>query len=144
MNRLSLPIWLLVIVVAGFCMFEVKFAVQELEARLDRTNRQIQQDADALRVLKAEWSYLNEPDRLADLNRRHLGLAPVSARQMVELADLPVRIEPPAETPIAEASALPDAGLAAAAVDTPLPPDGPTAEDTAALAKLLSSIETKP
>ncbi len=141
MSRLSLPIWLLVIVVAGFCMFEVKFAVQELEARLIGANRQIQEDEDALRVLKAEWSYLNEPDRLADLNLRHLGLAPVSARQMVGLADLPVRIAPPADTAIAEA---PAAGIAPAAAHAPLTPDGPTAEDAAALAKLLSSIETKP
>lgn len=141
MRRLSLPIWLLVIGVAGFCMFEVKFAVQELEARLTGTNRQIQQDEDALRVLKAEWSYLNEPDRLADLNLRHLGLAPVSAGQMVGLADLPIRTAPPADPSVAEA---PDAGIAPAAAHAPPQPDGPTAEDAAALAKLLSSIETKP
>lgn len=143
MNRLSLPIWLLVIVVAGFCMFQVKFAVQELEARLDSANRQIQQDEDALRVLKAEWSYLNEPDRLADLNRRHLGLAPVSARQMVGLADLPLRAAPPPAM-VADAPAAPDGDIAPAAAHAPLAPEGPSAEDAAALAKLLSSIGTEP
>jgi len=144
MNRLSLPIWMLVIVVAGFCMFEVKFAVQELEARLTATNRQIQQDEDALRVLKAEWSYLNEPDRLADLNRRHIGLAPVAARQMIGIEDLPVRPATPAEPPVAAAPAPDDmlapASAAAGPAEGPTA-EGPTADDAAALAKLLSAIE---
>jgi hypothetical protein len=140
MNRLSLPVWLLVIVIAGFCMFQVKFAVQELEGRLATTNRQIRLSEDALRVLKAEWSYLNEPERLSDLNRRHLGLAPVAARQMVGLADLPIRQAPPAEAPVVAEPSLPAGELAPAAAHAPLP-DGPSAEDAAALAKLLSAIE---
>lgn len=97
MNRLSLPIWLIIIVFAGVCMFHVKFAVQELEAQLTLTDRQIQQSEEALRVLRAEWSYLNEPSRLADLNQRHLGLVPVAAGQMVDLDALPVRIAPPVD-----------------------------------------------
>ncbi|MGD9741728.1 MAG: energy transducer TonB [Dongiaceae bacterium] len=97
MSRLSLPIWLIVIVFVGVCMFHVKFAVQELEAQLSLTERQITQSEEALRVLRAEWSYLNEPSRLADLNQRHLGLVPVAAGQMVGLDALPVRIDPPAD-----------------------------------------------
>ena len=75
MNRLSLPVWLVLVIAAGFCMFQIKFAVQELEHQLGQTNRDIQRAQDQIRVLKAEWSYLNEPGRLSDLNRRHLGLA---------------------------------------------------------------------
>jgi hypothetical protein len=93
MNRLSLPVWLVLVIAAGFCMFQIKFAVQELEHQLGQTNRDIARAQEQVRVLKAEWSYLNEPNRLADLNRRHLGLAPVAAKQMENVAVLPQRLD---------------------------------------------------
>jgi hypothetical protein len=93
MNRLSMPVWLVLVIAAGFCMFQIKFAVQELEHQLGQTNRDISRAQEQIRVLKAEWSYLNEPGRLSELNRRHLGLAPVSARQMENLAALPPRLD---------------------------------------------------
>jgi len=93
MNRLSLPVWLVLVIAAGFCMFQIKFAVQELEHQLGQTNRDIARAQEQVRVLKAEWSYLNEPGRLSDLNRRHLGLAPVAAKQMENLAALPPRLD---------------------------------------------------
>jgi hypothetical protein len=93
MNRLSLPVWLVLVIAAGFCMFQIKFAVQELEHQLGQTNRDIGRAQEQIRVLKAEWSYLNEPGRLSELNRRHLGLAPVSAKQMENLAALPPRLD---------------------------------------------------
>jgi hypothetical protein len=93
MNRLSMPVWLVLVIAAGFCMFQIKFAVQELEHQLGQTNRDIGRAQEQIRVLKAEWSYLNEPGRLSELNRRHLGLAPVSAKQMEKLAALPPRLD---------------------------------------------------
>jgi len=126
MSRLSLPIWLIVIVFVGVCMFHVKFAVQELEAQLSLTERQITQSEEALRVLRAEWSYLNEPSRLADLNQRHLGLVPVAASQMVDLGALPIRIEPPADTEtLPPLEAIPDADAPIASAPVPPPPVTP-------------------
>lgn len=93
MNRLSLPVWLVLVIAAGFCMFQIKFAVQEIEHQLGQTNSDIARAQEQIRVLKAEWSYLNEPGRLSELNRRHLGLAPVSAKQMETLAALPPRLD---------------------------------------------------
>jgi hypothetical protein len=93
MNRLSLPVWLVLVIAAGFCMFQIKFAVQELEHQLGQTNRDVARAQEQVRVLKAEWSYLNEPGRLAELNRRHLGLVPVAAKQMETMAALPQRLD---------------------------------------------------
>jgi hypothetical protein len=93
MNRLSLPVWLVLVIAAGFCMFQIKFAVQELEHQLGQTNRDVARAQEQVRVLKAEWSYLNEPGRLSELNRRHLGLAPVAAKQMENMAALPQRLD---------------------------------------------------
>jgi len=44
-------------------------------------------------VLEAEWSYLNDPLRLADLTRRHTGLVPTTPGQIGDFASLPLRIE---------------------------------------------------
>ena len=111
MNRLSLPVWLVLVIAAGFCMFQIKFAVQELEHQLGQTNRDISRAQEQIRVLKAEWSYLNEPGRLSDLNRRHLGLAPVSAKQMENLASLPQRLDVALPSP--QFQPKPPAGAAA-------------------------------
>ena len=53
--------------------------------------RSIAKEAEAIRVLKAEWSYLNQPERLQALARRHLTLGPTAAAQIVVLANLPER-----------------------------------------------------
>src|ERR1700738_2724767 len=42
-----------------------------------RPNRAILADQDAIHVLKAEWAFLGQPSRLADLSRRYLDLAPL-------------------------------------------------------------------
>jgi len=44
-----------------------------------------------MRVLEAEWSYLNDPVRLADLTRRHTDLAPVMAGQIATFESLAPR-----------------------------------------------------
>jgi hypothetical protein len=126
MNRLSLPIWLIVVLAAGFCMFQIKFAVQELEHQLGRTNRDIQRAQEQIRVLKAEWSYLNEPGRLSDLNRRYLGLAPVAAKQMHSFAALPARLDVAVPVPRFDPALPTPAALAAE------PAAGPAAIDLAA------------
>ena len=44
-----------------------------------------------LTVLRAEWSYLNRPDRLSELASRHLALGPVAPVQVGDIAALPAR-----------------------------------------------------
>ena len=55
--------------------------------------RQIEANYNAVHVLQAEWSYLNDPLRLADLTRRHTGLVPTTPGQIGDFASLPLRIE---------------------------------------------------
>ena len=55
--------------------------------------RQIETNYNAIHVLDAEWSYLNDPLRLADLTRRHTGLVPTTPGQIGDFASLPLRIE---------------------------------------------------
>lgn len=81
-------------VVAGAALFGVAFEVSELDDRLIVLNEEITSDRDAIHVLQAEWSYLNQPERLEGLSRRYLDLQPLAGDQFSEIAALPVRPAP--------------------------------------------------
>ncbi len=81
---------------AGGALFHVSYEVRALKDELAGLDRQILADRDDVHVLRAEWSYLNQPARLEELSRRHLGLAAVTADQIGTLAALPMR--PPPDT----------------------------------------------
>lgn len=87
--------------VLSFGLYVVKHRVIALESRLNEINRGIARDMQAIHVLRAEWSYLNEPARLRDLAGRHLGMAPATGLQFGTVAGLPMTELPraaPAET----------------------------------------------
>lgn len=69
----------------GVALFQVKHEVLDIEQQLKVAVRQISHEEDSLHVLKAEWSYLNEPSRLQALAEKYLDVAPVGAEQMVTL-----------------------------------------------------------
>jgi hypothetical protein len=94
MKWVGLLLWTLVIATAGYGMFQIKFEVQALEAELTSLNNDIRAREDAIRVLRAEWSYLNEPNRLSALASRYLELTPVAANQLVRFQDVPLRPAP--------------------------------------------------
>ena len=91
MFRLATWGWLAVVGLAGFVTFEMKYHVAQLDDELGRVNRLIDADRDQLRVLSAEWSYLNQPARLDQLRQRHLALAPVTRAQLGSLDQIPFR-----------------------------------------------------
>ncbi len=91
MIRISVVIWILVLALLGIGLFQVKYNVQAKEAELRGIKRQIDSNLSTIHVLEAEWSYLNDPVRLADLARRHTDLLPTQANQIKTLADLPLR-----------------------------------------------------
>ena len=77
---------LLFLLLAGalsVALFSVKYQVQDLEEELVGLNRSITSEKKSIHVLKAEWSHLNDPERLAILAERHLGMKPVTPAQMV-------------------------------------------------------------
>ena len=98
MNKLALFAWLAACAVTIWFAFHIKYKVQELETELGIARAEMQRDSEAIRVLEAEWSFLNQPSHLADLAERHLDFAPILAEQVVHLGDLPERATPAAET----------------------------------------------
>ena len=79
MNRIVLLAWLFVGCLSAGFVFYVANDVAHLEEELRQVERQILKEQRAIHVMAAEWSYINRPDRLADLARRHLDLAPLPA-----------------------------------------------------------------
>jgi cell division protein FtsL len=118
MTRLGAVFWFIVVLAAGFTTFKVKYAVQDLEDQLNRVRRQAIAEQQEIRVLNAEWTYLTQPERLADLNRRFLGLAPIAPKQLQRnIADIPLR--PPAAPP----DELVDVATMAPGADQPVAPN---------------------
>jgi|GEM_PF-2106079 len=73
------------IVVVGLSMFgvlQVKSKVQNLQRDLDEINHQLSTDKSSIRVLKAEWAYLNKPERIEKLADKYLKMNNVSVAQV--------------------------------------------------------------
>jgi hypothetical protein len=91
MFRRTTLIWLLVTSALGFGLYQIKYEVQSQEEQLARINKQILDNEEAIQVLSAEWSYLNRPDRLAEMARRYLEMSPLAPAQFTQLGLLPDR-----------------------------------------------------
>ncbi len=63
-------------------LFSVKYQVQDLEGEVLSLDRAIAADKQAIRVLEAEWSLLNDPETLRRQATRYLGLEPVRVEQV--------------------------------------------------------------
>ncbi len=120
MIRLSTVFWLLLVAVSGYAMFQVKYEVMQLEEEAGRLKGAIAEKREAIHVLNAEWSFLNQPARLDQLAKRHLTLAPINAKQIGSLETVPQR---PMAAPAAVSAAPPAAPKPQSA---PLPPAGGT------------------
>jgi hypothetical protein len=89
-----------------FGLYNGVYRVKAQERELAELKADIAREGEAIRVLKAEWSFLSQPDRLQALARRHLALAPTGASQIAVLASLPLK--PAAKTPpVVQAKDLP-------------------------------------
>jgi len=67
-------------------VFVLKYDVQGLEAELLEIERAIDEDRRAIQVLKAEWSYMNNPQRLRQQAVDNLGLEPINSAQVINVS----------------------------------------------------------
>jgi hypothetical protein len=92
MTRRSIALWLILASLSGVSMYLIKHEVQIRDARLDQLHRTILENQEAVLVLRAEWSYLNQPVRIESLIRRHLNLRPTETRQLTSIDAVPVSL----------------------------------------------------
>ncbi len=87
-------------------IYQVKYQARGIDADIAALDKRIDQERDAIAVLRAEWSLLNRPERIDRLAKKHLKLAPSKPIQIVTLdtvsdADFDrTRVEPAAPEPM--------------------------------------------
>ncbi len=89
------------LVALSFVMYEIKYDAAEMENSVAALRLKVLKERDAIAILRAEWSHLNRPERIERLARKHLGLAPVQARQMVTMDQLAASRRKAPESPLA-------------------------------------------
>ena len=85
---------LLVAIGAAFNANTVKLGTAELADKITHLEAQIAEEEDRITLLKAEWNFLTQPQRVQDLANQHLTLSVVKTAQlatMAEIARIPMR-----------------------------------------------------
>lgn len=54
--------------------YRVNYRTQEAIARVDSLHHQISTERETIAVLRAEWAYLNRPERLLALSEKHFSI----------------------------------------------------------------------
>lgn len=80
---------------AGTVLFYTSQSVQQAEHDLRRIQAAARGEEESIRVLKAEWAYLNSPERIEELSSEYLRLAPAEPEQVLKPSDLPGAELPP-------------------------------------------------
>jgi hypothetical protein len=97
--------------------FLVKHNVQGLDDQLTAVRKKTVAEQKAIHELTADWTFLNQPELLADLNNRYVHLSPIAPKQVVtSLDEVPLR-----PTPVP----APEAAPQVAALAPPAPPPAP-------------------
>ena len=131
----GLVFWSITAIATAIGLFAVKYRVQDLEEKIDRTNQRIVESQQATHILRVEWAHLNESERIERLALKHLKLESTSIKQVVRLDSLqppsqPPRRDPPLPSPPrtgsdVPSSTLPGGGRVAAEAGSPSPASAP-------------------
>jgi cell division protein FtsL len=116
-------------------LFTVKYKVQDLEDKIDRTNQKIIESQQATHILRVEWAHLNEAERIERLAQKHLKLEQAGIKQVVRLESLKndsnqQRRDPPLPSPPrtgsdVPSSTVPGGGRVSAEAGSPSPASAP-------------------
>ncbi len=77
----------------GIGVFMMANHVQHAEKSINKLQAKIETEHENLRVLHAEWTFLNSPDRLEKVARQHFQLVPADGAQYIAAALIPMRAE---------------------------------------------------
>ncbi len=130
----GLLFWSIAAIGTAIGLFTVKYRVQDLEEKIDRTNLKIVESQQATHILQIEWDYLNEAERIERLAQKSLKLEQASIKQVVRLDSLATSSVPPRrDSPLPSPprtgtdvpSSKPGGGRVAAEAGSPSPASAP-------------------
>jgi len=94
LRKISL-LWLILAIFCGASLYHTSQRVHDGRAELNKMTQEIAREEESIRVLNAEWAYLNQPERLEKMAAEHFrALAPLKGRQYAAADAL---TPPPAE-----------------------------------------------
>lgn len=94
MMRKSTMLWLVLAFAAGTMLFHTSQLVTDGRAKLAQLQKKTAEEEESIRVLQAEWSYLNKPGRLEKLASEYLDLQPMQGKQFATLEEIEQRPAP--------------------------------------------------
>jgi hypothetical protein len=92
MKRVALLLWPMLFAAMVFAVYHLKGQVEQREDRLAEVHHAIQQERETIQLLRAEWSYLNQPERLRRLAASRLVLVSPAAQPKSSLGHFDRRL----------------------------------------------------
>lgn len=89
---------MLAVIGLGYWAYHQTILTQQAERRVERLQAEIGAEREKLSILRAEWAYLNRPDRLRELgfiNFERLGLLPLAPEQFGRASQIPYPLPEP-------------------------------------------------
>lgn len=83
MSRSTFPLLFLVIVL-GLALFHLKYRVVSVEETLRTLTKEIAQEEERQHILRAEWKYATDAQRIQKLAQKHLGFLPIKPKQLIK------------------------------------------------------------
>lgn len=70
-----------------FCLviLEVRLKVIDMEVNYKKCKEKYNKSIESINLLRIEWEYLNNPQRLQILSERYLNLKPVEKKQIINI-----------------------------------------------------------
>jgi cell division protein FtsL len=100
----SILFWFSLIIVASLGLYRTSDHVAELDRQLNDINSSIDAEKQSIHVLKAEWSYLSNPSRIAAISKKHSALRPTAPQQVATIDALPDMLPTRVEAAVALAA----------------------------------------
>lgn len=105
---------------SGLFLYQSKHDVQVLDRQIERTVRDTAALREQSRLLAAEWTMLNDPERLRQFSDTYLSLKPIAPTQFTSMADLNARLPAPRQAPPPSDDSTTDMAPVAAPLETPV------------------------
>lgn len=91
MGRLSALLAVLLLMGSAIYAYSVKYESIVLAEQIAKHKLKIAREKESIALLKAEWQFLNRPDRIQALVEQHSDLQPLQIQQIARWSDVPLR-----------------------------------------------------
>lgn len=91
MLKPTITLGVICFVVLAFGVFKIEQNVQQMRGDLSSMSQQLVQEREAIQVLKAEWSYLNQPSRIEAMLEDEGTMERITTAQLQPVDALPIQ-----------------------------------------------------